>query len=311
LSFSRARWIFTFTAGTPNRISLSGMSYAVDPAVGSIRFLGNAIRRFSIMAVCCVGVVLLSGTFSVTDTSDSGPGSFRQAILDSNASRPATGTNQIIFAIPAAGAYCQTTADVQTAVRWCAAEDLLVAVRSGGHNFAGHSTCDGGLVLDTSRMRAIKVDPVARRARSGAGAHWGHFDAATERFGLGTVGGVVSHTGIAGLTLGGGIGYLSAKLGLACDHLIAAEVVTAGGSLVTAGADGDPELLWGRRRGGDNVGVVTTFAYRLHPLPKSMLAAFAVYPKESGPRVARAWGACGHTVDAQAGGVELLFPHHA
>jgi hypothetical protein len=198
---------------------------------------------------------------------------------------------------PVAIAYCEGFADIRAAVRWAASNDVLIAVRSGGHSFPGHSVCDGGLVIDTSRTRAVRVDPVHRRARAEAGAHWADVDRATERFDLATVGGVVSHTGIAGLTLGGGIGYLSPALGLACDHLVRAEVVTADGDLAVAGEEPgtDGDLLWGLRGGGGNFGVVSSFEFCLHPLPepKVLLTSLTLYPFERGPDVFRQWNPWG------------------
>jgi len=198
---------------------------------------------------------------------------------------------------PVAIAYCENAADIQAAVRWAASHDVPLAVRSGGHSFPGHSVCDAGLVVDSSRMRLARADSVSRRVRAQAGAHWADVDRETERFGLATVGGVVSHTGIAGLTLGGGIGYLSPALGLACDHLVGAEVITADGDIVVAGEDpgADSDLLWGLRGGGGNFGIVSTFEYCLHPLPepKVLMTSLTLYPFEQGPDVFRQWNPWG------------------
>src|SRR5207247_1559120 len=140
--------------------------------------------------------------------------------------------------------------------------------RGGGHNPAGHCVCDDGLVIDHSAMRTVEVDAGARIARSSGGATWLDFDSATQAVGLVTPGGVVGSTGVTGLTLGGGIGHLTAQYGLTCDNLIAAQLVTPAGEIVRASADQDPELLWGLRGGGGNFGVVALAEFRLHPLER-------------------------------------------
>ena len=167
---------------------------------------------------------------------------------------------------PALIARCLGTADVVDAVRFARTHDLELAVRGGGHSVAGKSVCEGGLLLDLSLMRGIHVDPARRTVRAQGGVTWGEFNRETQLHGLATTGGVVSTTGIAGLTLGGGLGWLMGKHGLAADNLIAAEVVTAAGDVVRAGADGDRELFWGLRGGGGNFGVATWLEYRLHPV---------------------------------------------
>jgi FAD/FMN-containing dehydrogenase len=176
--------------------------------------------------------------------------------------------NLLIDRRPAAIARCVDAGDVATALAFAQANDLEIAVRGGGHNPAGHCAVDDGLVIDLSRMREVEVDPESGIARSGGGATWLDFDAATQQHGLVTPGGVVGSTGVTGLALGGGIGHLTAQHGLTCDNLIGAEVVTPTGDVVRAGEDGDRELLWGMRGGGGNFGVVTRAEFRLHPVER-------------------------------------------
>ena len=188
---------------------------------------------------------------------------------------------------PACIARCTGVADVVAAVRFARERDLVVAVRSGGHGVGGHALCDGGLVIDLSPMKGIRVDPAARTARAEAGVLWGEFDRETQLHGLATVGGIVTHTGIAGLTLGGGIGWLTRKHGATVDNLLSADVVTAEGELLTASGDENPDLFWGIRGGGGNFGVVTSFEYRLHPVGPIVLAGPIFHPLEDAPRGAR------------------------
>jgi FAD/FMN-containing dehydrogenase len=173
---------------------------------------------------------------------------------------------------PAGVARCTGVADVVAAVRFARERDLLVAVRSGGHGVGGHALCDGGLVIDLSPMKGIRVDPAARTARAEAGVLWGELDRETQLHGLATVGGIVTHTGIAGLTLGGGIGWLTRKHGATVDSLVSVDLVTAEGQLLTASAGENPDLFWGIRGGGGNFGVVTSFEYRLHAVGPIVLA---------------------------------------
>jgi FAD/FMN-containing dehydrogenase len=172
--------------------------------------------------------------------------------------------NGMVDRSPAVVARCAGPADVIAAVTFARENGLTVAVRGGGHSACGHGTCDGGLVVDLSAMRGIRVDPVARTARAEAGATWGDFDRETQAFGLAVTGGRFSTTGIAGLTLGSGSGWLERKCGLTADNLLAADVVTADGRLVTASAEENEDLFWGLRGGSGNFGVVTSFLYRLH-----------------------------------------------
>jgi FAD/FMN-containing dehydrogenase len=176
--------------------------------------------------------------------------------------------NGLIDRRPAAIARCADADDVATALAFAQRHDLEIAVRGGGHNPAGHCVVDDGLVIDLSRMRSVEVDPAARIAVSEGGATWTDFDAAAQVHGLVTPGGVVGSTGVAGLTLGGGIGHLTAQHGLTCDNLIGAELVTPVGDVVRANGDENTELLWGIRGGGGNFGVATRLKFRLHPLER-------------------------------------------
>jgi FAD/FMN-containing dehydrogenase len=188
---------------------------------------------------------------------------------------------------PALIARCADADDVAAALALARERGLEVAVRGGGHGVAGWAVCDGGLVIDLSPMRAVAVDARARTARAGGGVLWGELDAATQRHGLATVGGIVTHTGIAGLTLGGGIGWLMRKHGATVDNLLSAELVTADGRRLTASAAEHPELFWGLRGGGGNFGVVTSFEYRLHAVGPAVLAGPIYYALEDGPDVLR------------------------
>jgi FAD/FMN-containing dehydrogenase len=176
--------------------------------------------------------------------------------------------NALVDRRPAVIARCVGTADVATAFAFAREHELEVAVRGGGHNPAGHCVLDGGLVIDLSQMRTVQVDGDASIARAGGGSTWLDFDPATQAFGLVTPGGVVGSTGVCGLTLGGGIGHLTAQYGLTCDNLVGAEIVTPDGAVIAASADENPELLWGLRGGGGNLGVATRLDFRLHPLDR-------------------------------------------
>jgi FAD/FMN-containing dehydrogenase len=167
---------------------------------------------------------------------------------------------------PALIARARCTADVVAAVCFAREQELPVTVRGGGHSAAGFAVADGALMLDLSAMKATEIDPAARTAVAGPGLVWSDLDAAAQEFGLATTGGVVGSTGIAGLTLGGGIGYLDRLVGLTCDNLLGAEVVTADGQVLQASEESHPDLFWALRGGGGNFGVVTSFSYRLHPV---------------------------------------------
>jgi FAD/FMN-containing dehydrogenase len=188
---------------------------------------------------------------------------------------------------PALIARCAGAADVMRAASFAKSHDLLVAVRGGGHSVSGQSVCDGGLMIDLSRMRGIRVDPQARRARAEPGVLLGELDRETLAFGLATPAGTVSHTGIAGLTLGGGFGRIARKYGLTCDNLVGADVVTADGRLVHASTDENPDLLWGLKGGGGNFGVVTSFEYQLHVVDPMMYGGLIIYPLSAARDVLR------------------------
>ncbi|MFI8104547.1 FAD-binding oxidoreductase [Streptomyces sp. NPDC086023] len=181
---------------------------------------------------------------------------------------------------PALIARCAGVADVITVVRFAASAGLPVAVRGGGHSFPGHSACDDGIVVDLSPMRGIRVDPEQRTARAQAGVLLGELDHETQAFGLAVPAGVVTHTGLAGLTLGGGIGWLMRAYGLTVDQLLSADLVTADGTLVTADENRNAELFWGLRGGGGNFGVVTEFTFRLNPVGPEVLAGPLIWPME-------------------------------
>ena len=178
---------------------------------------------------------------------------------------------------PSLIARCADAEDVRHAVGFARSEGLEVAVRGGGHSIPGYSSVDGGLMIDLSPMKSIAVDPEARIARVGAGVLWAELDAATQEHGLAVTGGLVSTTGVAGFTLGGGIGWLMRKYGLACDNLRSAELVTADGRTIVADAATDPELLWGLRGGGGNFGIATSFEFDLHPVGPTVAAGAVFY----------------------------------
>jgi len=188
--------------------------------------------------------------------------------------------NAMIDRRPGAIARCSGVADVMHAVRVARSEGLLVSVRSGGHNIAGNAICSGGLVIDLSGMNSVHVDPGERRAYVEPGATLGDVDHEAQAFGLATSLGINSTTGVAGLTLGGGFGWLTRKHGLTVDNLVAAEVITADGQRVRASAEENPDLFWAIRGGGGNFGIVTQFVFKLHPVGPEVLTGLVVYPFE-------------------------------
>ena len=192
---------------------------------------------------------------------------------------------------PAVVIGCADTQDVAEAVNFARAQGLPLAVRGGGHSIAGLSSIDGGVLIDLASMRAVEVDTELRQARVQGGALWSDLDAATQAHGLATPGGVVSDTGVAGLTLGGGYGWLRRKYGLSCDNLLEAEVVCADGEVRVASPDEHPDLFWALRGGGGNFGVVTSFTFRLHPVGPEVAFAATFYPLEEAAQVMRGWRA--------------------
>ncbi len=188
---------------------------------------------------------------------------------------------------PALIARCAGTDDVAAAVRFAREHGLPASVRGGGHGVLGPAVRDGGVMIDLSLMKAVSVDPAGRTARAAGGLTWSEFDLATQRFGLATTGGSISHTGIGGVTLGGGFGHLMRRHGLTVDNLRAADVITADGERLRADAEREPELLWGLRGGGGNFGVVTAFEYDLHPVGPMVYGGPIFWPLEQAPAVLR------------------------
>ena len=187
--------------------------------------------------------------------------------------------NGMIDKRPAAIVRCAGTADVINSVNFARSNDMAVSVRGGGHNVAGKALRNGALAIDLSPMKGVRVDPKAKIARAQGGVVWGEYDRETATFGLGNTGGIVSTAGIAGLTLGGGIGWLMRKHGLACDNLVSVDIVTADGRFLTASETENSDLFWAVRGGGGNFGVVTSFEYRLHEL-ETITAGATFYPFE-------------------------------
>lgn len=191
--------------------------------------------------------------------------------------------NGMIDRRPAFIAQVRGASDVKAVIDYARAHDLPVAVRGGGHNVAGHGTCDGGVLIDFSAMRTVRVDASQRTVRADPGCNWIDFDVENAAHGLATTGGTVGSTGISGLTLGGGVGFLMGSYGLTCDNLVSADLVTASGELLTITERDDPDLFWGIRGGGGNFGVVTSLEYRLHPVDM-LMAGLVLYPESAGRR---------------------------
>ena len=188
---------------------------------------------------------------------------------------------------PAVIAECLSAAHVAEAIRFARGRGLEIAVRGGGHNYAGHAVCDSGMMIHLGAMNGVVIDPMARRAVCGGGATWADVDAATQQHGLATPGGFISHTGIGGLTLGGGIGWLTKLAGLSCDNLVAAEVVTADSRILRASRDENADLFWALRGGGGNFGVVTTFEFALHPVGPMINLGLFFFGQDNGSEALR------------------------
>ncbi|MCU1456581.1 MAG: linked oxidase-like protein [Actinomycetia bacterium] len=186
--------------------------------------------------------------------------------------------NAMVDKRPSVVARCTGPADVVAAVNFAREHDLAIAVRGGAHSAAGKGTCDDGIVIDLSLMKGVRVDPGSRTVRAQGGVTWGQFDHETQAFGLAAPGGVVSTTGISGLTLGGGFGWLTRRFGLSCDNLVSVDVVTAGGEQIVANVDEHPDLFWALRGGGGNFGIATSFEYELHPVGPVILGGLVGWP---------------------------------
>ncbi len=197
--------------------------------------------------------------------------------------------NAMIDRKPAVIARCRHADDVVMAVKLARAKRLPIAIRAGGHNVAGHAVCDGGVMIDLTLMRKVQVDAARRVALVQGGALWRDVDAASQAHGLAMPGGLISDTGVAGLTLSGGIGWLRAQHGLSIDNLISADVVTAEGARIRASVDENPDLLWALKGGGGNFGVVVQFEFALHPIGPEVMFAAPIYAVEDGPAPIRAW----------------------
>ena len=190
---------------------------------------------------------------------------------------------------PALIAQCSGVADVIAAVEFARSNNLPISVRGGGHGVPGYAVCEGGVMIDLKPMDGVMVDPAARTARAQGGANWGTFDRETQVFGLATTGGRITTTGVGGLTLGSGSGWLERKFGWTGDNVVSAQLVSASGDVVSASEKDNPELFWGLRGGGGNFGIVTQFEYRLHELGPIVLGGMLMHRRENAPELFRAW----------------------
>ena len=215
--------------------------------------------------------------------------------------------NGMIDCHPALIVRCASTEDVAAAVNFGRDHDLLVSVRGGSHSTPGYSTCDDGIVIDLGPMNRVTVDPDSRTARVQGGATWADMDAATQEHGLALTGGRVSDTGVGGLALGSGSGWLERMYGVTCESMLSAEVVTADGKVVKASADENPDLLWGLRGGGGNFGAVTEFEFRIHPVGPIVMGGMLVYPRERAGEVLRFYRDFIEKAPAEVGGGAALI----
>jgi len=197
--------------------------------------------------------------------------------------------NAMIDRRPAIIAQCRNPSDVVNAVNYARNNDMAISIHGGGHNVAGHAVCDDGMMIDLSLMRAVSVDPNKKTALVEGGATWGDVDGATQQHGLATPGGLISETGVAGLTLSGGIGWLRSRHGLCIDNLLSMQVVTAAGELIESSENENADLFWALRGGGGNFGVVTRFEFALHPLGPTVMFCAPIYALDSGPEPIRFW----------------------
>lgn len=220
---------------------------------------------------------------------------------DSGYDEARTVYNAMIDKRPALVVQCADVADVISAVNFARDQELPIAVRGGGHNAAGLGTCDGGVVIDLGRMHGVRVDPVTRRVRVEGGATWGDVNHATQAFELAVPAGIISSTGVGGLTLGGGFGYISRAVGLTVDNILSADMVLADGSFVTASAASHPDLFWAIRGGGGNFGVVTSFEFQAHPVGSSVTAGVLFYPLEQAADLLRLYNQFARTAPRELG----------
>jgi len=254
-----------------------GAAWAVLPSFGVRGLAADSPRRFrDTPSIKLSGETTIVPAKSIKDFAAGLQGRLI-TMIDAEYDQARRLWNKMFDERPALIAQCSSASDVAKSIQFASERDLLVAVRGGGHSYQGYSTCNGGLVIDLSSMRSVRVDPNAKRTRADAGAWIGDVDRETQQYGLATPMGTASNTGIAGLTLGGGYGRLSRQFGLACDNLISAELITADGKRLRASATDNPDLFWALRGGGGNFGVVTSFEYQLHPVATQVFSGELSY----------------------------------